>query len=109
MQDAVSKMEANLRTRIDELTETEKTLNRKLKTSLAAQSRMEKQMLQLRGGSINLEQDRNDMQDSLDKANAAILEQRQKIKWLKEENDRRRTTELQLTAKVHLTHHIRPH
>lgn len=99
-EDAVSKMEAKLRTRIDELTETEKTLNRKLKTSLAAQSRMEKQMLQLRGGSINLEQDRNDMQESLDKANKEILEQRQKIKWLKEENDRRRATELQLTAKL---------
>mmetsp|Transcript_10233 Transcript_10233/g.41674 ORF Transcript_10233/g.41674 Transcript_10233/m.41674 type:complete len:678 (+) Transcript_10233:155-2188(+) len=97
-EEAVSQMEAKLRTRIEELTETEKTLNRKLKTSIAAQSRMEKQMLQLRGGSINLEQDRSDMQEALDRANKEILEQRQKIKWLKEENERRKAHEAKLTA-----------
>ena len=83
----MEEMEQRMLSKLAKADEKEKELNKKLNLSINSQSKMEAQLLQLRGDRTNLEHDKQETFGALDKANSVISKLQLNNSYLSSEID----------------------
>ena len=97
---SIDLMEQKMLTKLSKASDRESKMAAKLKLSLSSQSKMETQLIQLRGDKTNLEHDRQEAFAALEKANNLITKLQQNNSYLGSELDIIRSSKETLQNKV---------